>query len=368
MPGRKSEDSNKGKRKVLKPLGGAPERKFSGPKPAGRPASGRPKPADKPSGGRSKRAQSSEGEERGHAGTRGGKRFVSDKPRFDKPKAREKSSFEKKYGKPEREKPAYGAKDKPRFTRRPPRSNAPVEKRSADGTMRLNKFLSNAGIASRRDADKLIELGLVTVNGKVVTELGIKVDPRKDVVRYDDRSLKPEPFRYVLLNKPKDYITTMDDPGDRKTVMSLVESACKERIYPVGRLDRQTTGLLLFTNDGDLAKRLTHPKHEFSKLYHVETAEKVSGAHLDAIREGIKLEDGLIKADEISFVNDDPKHVGIRIHSGKNRIVRRIFEHFGYTVKKLDRVMFAGLTKKDLSRGRFRHLTETEVNFLKMIR
>ncbi len=367
MPGRKSDDSNKGKKRVLKSAGGKPERKFSGPKPtSGRPTTGRPKPSDKPTSGRPKRTSSADSDERS-SGTRGGKRFVSERPRFDKPKPREKSSFEKKFGKPEREKPAFAGKDKPRF-KRPLRSNAPVEKRSSDGTIRLNKFLSNAGIASRRDADKLIELGLVTVNGKVVTELGIKVDPSKDVVRYDDRSLKPEPFRYVLLNKPKDFITTMDDPGDRRTVMSLVETACKERIYPVGRLDRQTTGLLLFTNDGELAKRLTHPKHEFSKLYHVETVEKVNGAHLDAIREGIKLEDGLIKADEISFVNDDPRHVGIRIHSGKNRIVRRIFEHYGYTVKKLDRVMFAGLTKKDLARGRFRHLTDTEVNYLKMIR
>jgi 23S rRNA pseudouridine2605 synthase len=237
-----------------------------------------------------------------------------------------------------------------------------------DGKMRLNKFLSNAGIASRRDADSLIQLGLVKVNGKVVTELGLKVDPRVDVVSYDDKSLKPERLQYVLLNKPKDFITTMDDEKDRKTVMTLVESACKERIYPVGRLDRQTTGLLLFTNDGALAKSLTHPKHGIPKLYHVELTTKVKGEHLDTIRDGLKLEDGVIKADEVSFVNDDPFNVGIRIHSGKNRIVRRIFEHFGYVVKKLDRVMFAGLTKKDLPRGRYRHLTEREVSFLKMIK
>jgi len=237
-----------------------------------------------------------------------------------------------------------------------------------DGTIRLNKFLSNAGIASRREADRLIELGLVTVNGKPVTELGHKVDPSKDLVKYDDVALRPERYRYVLLNKPKDYITTMDDPEGRKTVMFLIKDACKERIYPVGRLDRNTTGLLLFTNDGELAKRLTHPKNGYAKLYHVETIEKVNPKHLDELRTGITLEDGLIVADEVSYVNDDPRQVGIRIHSGKNRIVRRIFEHYNYTIKKLDRVMFAGLTKKDLPRGRFRHLSEQEMNFLKMIR
>ncbi|MBX7050754.1 MAG: rRNA pseudouridine synthase [Flavobacteriales bacterium] len=249
------------------------------------------------------------------------------------------------------------------------KSAAPDYKpKKQDGLVRLNKYLSNAGIASRRDADQLIELGLVKVNGKIVTELGHKVDPRVDIVKYDDKSIKPEKLRYVLLNKPKDFITTMEDPEERKTVMWLVKEACKERIYPVGRLDRQTTGLLLFTNDGDLAKRLTHPRHNVQKIYHVETLEKIRGTDLDAIRKGVELEDGFIKADEISLANDDPRQVGIRIHSGKNRIVRRIFEHFNYTVKKLDRVMFAGLTKKDLPRGRFRHLTEQEVNFLKMIR
>ena len=236
-----------------------------------------------------------------------------------------------------------------------------------DGLTRLNKYLSNAGIASRRDADKLIELGLVKVNDVVVTELGYKVDPKKDTVKYDDKNLKPEKLRYVLLNKPKDYITTMEDPEERKTVMWLVKDACKERIYPVGRLDRQTTGLLLFTNDGEMAKKLTHPKHGIQKLYHVETLEKVKGADLDAMRNGIKLDDGIIKADEVSFVNNDVHQIGIRIHSGRNRIVRRMFEHFNYTVKKLDRVMFAGLTKKDLPRGRCRHLTEQELAFLQML-
>lgn len=275
----------------------------------------------------------------------------------------------KKYPKPYEKKKEYGNdRGKPFRPKYRKDIGGEFRPKKDDGLIRLNRYLSNAGIASRRDADKLIELGLVSVNGKVVTEMGLRVDPRKDVVKYDDKNLKPEKLRYVLLNKPKDYITTMDDPEERKTVMHLVREACKERIYPVGRLDRQTTGLLLFTNDGDLAKRLTHPKHGYQKLYHVETLEKVKGEHLDAIREGVQLEDGFIKADEISLVNGDPRQVGIRIHSGKNRIVRRIFENFNYTVKKLDRVMFAGLTKKDLARGRYRHLTEQEVSFLKMIR
>lgn len=237
-----------------------------------------------------------------------------------------------------------------------------------DGLIRLNRYLSNAGIASRREADKLIELGLVQVNGKVVTELGLRVDPKKDVVKYDDRSLKPEKQQYVLLNKPKDYLTTNDDPEERKTVMHLIQGACKERVYPVGRLDRQTTGLLLFTNDGDMAKRLTSPKNGFPKIYHVETLEKIKGEHIDAIREGVKLEDGFIKAEEISLVNGDPRQVGIKLKTAKDKVIRSLFEHFKYTVKKLDRVMYASLTKRDLPRGRYRHLTEQEVNFLRMIR
>jgi 23S rRNA pseudouridine2605 synthase len=253
------------------------------------------------------------------------------------------------------------------FAPRPPK-RAPAG--AGEGLIRLNRYLSNAGVASRREADNLIEMGLVKVNGKVVTELGTKVDPRKDVVVFDDVSLKPERMRYVLLNKPKDYITTMEDEKGRRTVMSLIHGACKERIYPVGRLDRNTTGLLLFTNDGDLAKRLTHPRYAFPKLYHVETTDKIKAEDLDKLRKGISLEDGFVKADEIEYVGEgsNKKEVGVRIHSGRNRIVRRMFEHLGYTIKKLDRVMFAGLTKKDLPKGRCRHLTEQEVNFLKMIR
>ncbi len=237
-----------------------------------------------------------------------------------------------------------------------------------DGLMRLNRFLSNAGIASRRDADKLIELGLVKVNGKVVTELGMKVDPKVDIVKYDDKNLKPEKLQYVILNKPKDYITTSEDPLERKTVMHLIEGACKERIYPIGRLDRMTTGLLLFTNDGEMARRLTSPKNGFPKLYHVETLEKIRGEHIDAIREGIRLEEGFVKADEISLVSGDPRQVGLRINSSKDKIIKAVFEHFKYTVRKVDRVMFGSLTKRDLPRGRYRHLSDNEINFLKMIR
>jgi 23S rRNA pseudouridine2605 synthase len=240
----------------------------------------------------------------------------------------------------------------------------------SDGTERLNKFLSNAGIASRREADELIKLGLVKVNGEVVYEMGMKINFRKDKIQYDNKIINKEKLRYIMLNKPKDYITTTDDPRNRKTVMALVEGLCKERIYPVGRLDRQTTGLLLFTNDGDLAKRLLHPKHGYPKIYQIELVEKVKAEHLRIIRDGFDLEDGFIKADEVAFVGEgnDQHLVGIRVHSGRNRIVRRIFEHFGYTVKKLDRVSFAGLTKKDLPRGRARHLNEKEVQFLMMIR
>jgi len=237
-----------------------------------------------------------------------------------------------------------------------------------DGLMRLNRFLSNAGIASRRDADKLIELGLVQVNGKVVTEMGMKVDPSVDVVKYDDKNLKPEKLQYVILNKPKDYLTTSEDPLERKTVMHLIDGACKERVYPIGRLDRMTTGLLLFTNDGEMARRLTSPKNGFPKLYHVETIEKIRGEHIDAIREGIRLEEGFIQADEISLVNSDPRQVGLRINSSKDKIIKAVFEHFKYTVKKVDRVMFGSLTKRDLPRGRYRHLSDNEINFLKMIR
>ena len=232
--------------------------------------------------------------------------------------------------------------------------------------VRLNKFLANAGVCSRRDADKYIEAGVVTVNGEVVTELGTKV-LRTDTVLFHDNAIKMEKKVYVLLNKPKGYVTTSEDPQNRKTVMDLVKDACPERIYPVGRLDRNTTGVLLFTNDGEMASRLTHPKFLKKKIYHVYTDQNVTAADLRQIAEGITLEDGEIKADAVEYASEtDKKQVGIEIHSGKNRIVRRIFEHLGYHVVKLDRVYFAGLTKKNVRRGDWRYLTEKEVTMLRM--
>ncbi len=231
--------------------------------------------------------------------------------------------------------------------------------------IRLNKYLANAGVCSRREADEFIQAGVVSVNGEVVTELGTKV-MRTDVVRFHDNPVSLEKKVYVLLNKPKDYVTTSDDPQQRKTVMDLVKNACPERIYPVGRLDRNTTGVLLLTNDGDLASKLTHPKFLKKKIYHVYLDRNVTAYDLQQIAQGIVLEDGEIKADDVQYADPvDKKQVGIEIHSGKNRIVRRIFESLGYKVTKLDRVQFAGLTKKNLRRGDWRYLTEEEVDRLR---
>lgn len=232
--------------------------------------------------------------------------------------------------------------------------------------LRLNKFLANAGVCSRREADEFIQAGLVTVNGEVVTELGTKI-LRTDEVKFHDAPVSLEKKVYVLLNKPKDYVTTSDDPQQRKTVMDLVKDVCPERIYPVGRLDRNTTGVLLLTNDGDLASKLTHPKFLKKKVYHVHLDKNLTAHDMDQIREGITLEDGEIKADAVEYADDrDKAQVGIEIHSGKNRIVRRIFESLGYRVTKLDRVQFAGLTEKNLRRGDWRFLTEKEVDMLRM--
>ena len=232
--------------------------------------------------------------------------------------------------------------------------------------IRLNKFLANAGVCSRREADEFITAGVVSVNGVVVTELGTKIK-RTDEVKFHDEPVSIERKAYVLLNKPKDCVTTSDDPQERKTVMDFVKDACKERIYPVGRLDRNTTGVLLLTNDGDLASKLTHPKYLKKKIYHVYCDKNVAKADLDQIAAGVTLDDGEIHADAISYASDtDKSQVGIEIHSGKNRIVRRIFESLGYKVVKLDRVYFAGLTKKGLRRGDWRYLTEQEVNMLRM--
>ncbi len=253
------------------------------------------------------------------------------------------------------------------FTKFRPRPKKTVaEKPGYSEDIRLNRFIANAGVCSRREADTYITSGVVTVNGKIVTELGTKVKPGDDV-RFDGRKLNAEKKVYLLLNKPKDFVTTTDDPHAEKTVMDLVKNACDERIYPVGRLDRNTTGVLLFTNDGDLSKKLTHPSHKMKKIYQVSLSKSLTKEHMLEIADGIELEDGLVAADAISYISaDDHTEIGIEIHSGKNRVVRRIFEHLGYRVKKLDRVYFAGLTKKNLPRGKFRFLTDKEIQFLKM--
>ena len=271
----------------------------------------------------------------------------------------------------------YNNTYKPHYGRRPgydPNAKYNLKKRreykeenfDPNQPIRLNKYLSNAGICSRRDADKYIEAGVVTVNGEVVTELGRKV-LRSDEVKFHDKPVKIEKKVYVLLNKPKGYVTTSEDPQNRKTVMDLVRGACPERIYPVGRLDRNTTGVLLLTNDGELASKLTHPQFMKKKIYHVFCDKNVTAADLRQIAEGITLDDGEIRADAIEYASPtDKKQVGIEIHSGRNRIVRRIFESLGYHVIKLDRVYFAGLTKKNVQRGDWRYLTEKEVNMLRM--
>ena len=230
--------------------------------------------------------------------------------------------------------------------------------------LRLNRYIATGGVCSRRDADVLIAAGRVKVNGEVVQQVGVKVK-RTDRVEVDDQVITPERKVYLVLNKPKDYVTTVEDPLERRTVMTLIEGACKERVYPIGRLDRQTTGVLLFTNDGDLAKKLTHPKYNQKKIYHVFLDKVVQTGDLEAIRKGIDLEDGFIQADDVRVAEDDRTQVGIEIHSGRNRIVRRIFEHLGYQILRLDRVFFAGITKKNLPRGHWRFLTEDEVNILK---
>ena len=230
--------------------------------------------------------------------------------------------------------------------------------------LRLNRYIAKGGVCSRRDADVLITAGRVKVNGEVVQQVGVKVK-RTDRVEVDDQVITPERKVYLVLNKPKDYVTTVEDPLERRTVMALIEGACKERVYPIGRLDRQTTGVLLFTNDGDLAKKLTHPKYNQKKIYHVFLDKVVQTGDLEAIRKGIDLEDGFIQADDVRVAEDDRTQVGIEIHSGRNRIVRRIFEHLGYQILRLDRVFFAGSTKKNLPRGHRRFLTEDEVNILK---
>lgn len=245
-------------------------------------------------------------------------------------------------------------------------SKTSTQKNVSEGAVRLNRYVANSGVCSRREADVLIATGVVTVNGKIIVEMGYKVNPT-DVVSYGGVPIKNEIKKYLLLNKPKDYITTMDDPEERKTVMELIRNACKERLYPVGRLDRNTTGILLFTNDGDMTSKLTHPKFLVRKIYHVILDKRITSEDFKHIAEGVELSDGLVKPDALEYVGEGKSELGVEIHSGRNRIVRRMFEHLGYEVMKLDRVAFAGLTKKDLPRGKFRFLTEKEIDFLKML-
>jgi 23S rRNA pseudouridine2605 synthase len=331
-----------------------------------------------------------EGREAGDRGSRvrrerpaGERRSERPSPRTDRPARRDsgegrkegyrRGSTDREEGAPKRvkrgefEEGRSFRRDEERPAKKKPAGEAPKRKQAdGDGLIRLNKYLSNAGVASRREADKLIESGAVSVNGEVITQLGYKIKPG-DTVNYGGQSVKGERKVYLLLNKPKDYITTVDDERDRKTVMELIQGACRERVYPVGRLDRNTTGLLLFTNDGELTTKLTHPKFGVKKIYNVTLNKGLKPDDFKKIVEGVELEDGVIKADDLAFVGEGKKEIGIEIHSGRNRVVRRLFEYLGYDVIKLDRVAFAGLTKKELPRGKYRFLTAKEISFLKMI-
>ncbi len=300
--------------------------------------------------------------------------YSADKPRFQKNEPHNKDFKVKNKFEPKENQATASRIEAPNYDTERLKSKLPekVQKKvikeesesAKDGSIRLNRYISNAGVASRRDADELIASGQITVNGKVITEMGHKVMPT-DVVKYGKKILSREKLMYVLLNKPKDFITTTEDPDERRTVMDLVKNACPERIYPVGRLDRNTTGLLLLTNDGEVAEKLSHPSNEVKKIYQVELDKPITDEDFEAIMNGIDLEDGFIKPDELALVTPDAEVVGIKIHSGKNRIVRRIFEHLGYEVLKLDRTTYAGLDKKDLPRGKWRFLTEKEVIRLK---
>ncbi len=289
---------------------------------------------------------------------------TSRSPKNKSQKSKSTSGKEKKFGNPKDKNYRINPNTIKHYKKKPTENQE--EKKSSDG-IRLNKYIANAGICSRREADMYIGTGSASVNGKTITEMGYKVQPN-DVVRFDGQRLTPETKQYVLLNKPKNYITTMDDERGRKTVMDLIANATKERIYPVGRLDRQTTGLLLFTNDGEMTKKLTHPKHNVRKLYHASLDKKLKMNDLQKIAANFVLEGKMVFVDKISYIDNEPKtEIGIEIHSGRNRIVRKIFAHFGYHVIKLDRVVFAGLTKRNLPRGFHRSLTKQEINYLKMI-
>ena len=265
------------------------------------------------------------------------------------------------------EKKPFKKKSDKTYSKDSSRKRKRIEQENPSQTTRLNKYIAQSGVCSRREADELIKSGRIKVNSKVITEMGYQVMP-EDKVHHGQKLLSKERLVYVLLNKPKDFITTTDDPQERKTVMQLVSNACSERIYPVGRLDRNTTGVLLLTNDGELSKKLTHPSHQIGKIYQIELNKPIEEEHFSQIKEGIELEDGLIKVDDIAILDDSNLALGVEIHSGKNRIVKRIFESFGYEVSKLDRVMFAGLTKKDLSRSKWRFLKQREIVKLKYLK
>lgn len=237
-----------------------------------------------------------------------------------------------------------------------------------DGKMRLNRYISSCGVCSRREADVLIQAGAISVNGEIASEFGLRIDPSKDVVQYDGATLRMNDLRYVLLNKPKNYTISADDPSKPRSVFQLMKGACKEPIVPIGRMDRQTSGLLIFTNDGDLIRRLTNPNGGAVQLFHVSCAEKIKPTHIETMLEGVRMGDGMVQPTKIEFVGQDPHQVGVEIKTGRNRAVRGLFEQFGYTITKLDRVKIGGLSKKDLPRGHYRHLTEQEVQFLAMIR
>jgi len=311
----------------------------------------RPQYGERPQYGRPQRPQYGQGQRPQH-----GEHTGYGRPQYGKP------SYGKPQGRPQNRQ-AYDPQAKYSMKKRIEYNESHID---PNAPIRLNKFLANAGVCSRREADDFIHAGVVTVNGEIVTELGTKI-MRSDVVMFHDQPVTLEKKVYVLLNKPKDYVTTSDDPQQRKTVMDLVKNACPERIYPVGRLDRNTTGVLLLTNDGDMAAKLTHPRFLKKKVYHVVLDKNVTLHDMQQIADGLELEDGPIKVDAVEYAHQtDKKQVGIEIHSGKNRIVRRIFESLGYRVIKLDRVQFCGLTKKNLRRGDWRFLTEKEVDMLRM--
>ncbi len=344
------------------------------------------KPVGRPRGFSGRKEEGDRFERREAAGFKGGfrdkkafGRFSGESRPVGKREEKEEKPGFRKFSKsseePENNERQVGRKRPPRYDKEHLEKKAPFKakdkivreaKKEEDEEIRLNRYIANAGLCSRREADELIASGMIRVNGKVVTEMGYKVKDR-DTVKYGKDILSRERMMYILLNKPKDYITTMDDPDERRTVMDLIAGACKERVYPVGRLDRNTTGLLLLTNDGELTEKLTHPSQEVKKIYQAELNKPFEEEHFLALKEGIELEDGFVKPDQLAYVTPDAEVVGLEIHSGKNRIVRRIFEHFGYEVTKLDRTTFAGLNKKELPRGKWRFLTEKEVIMLKYL-